>query len=276
MIEVLFLGVGAALPMAGQTNSSFLLRTDKACILIDCGPAIMQQLSAVGVSPGEITHIYFTHRHGDHCLGFPMLMLWWAIVASGGSVPPETTYPVVIASELTFASLEQLVSTIFGGDTEQLLGRTESTFGIKRITLPDRAAAVVQLTPEITLRTQPLNHAEFAPDLGVRFEVGGKVLVFTGDTSPTDNIVTLARDADLLAHDSTYCATLNPEFAAGIYGHSTAQIASRNATAAGVRRLALVHIDAMYEGKQQALLHEAQQEYAGHVSIPVAGTLFTF
>jgi len=265
MIEVLFLGVGAALPMTGQTNSSFLLRTDKACILIDCGPAIMQQLSAAGVSPGEITHVYFTHRHGDHCLGFPMLMLWWAI-----SAPAHATYPKVIAGELTFASLQQLVSAIFGGDTEQLTGRIEP------IILPDRAAAVVQLTPDITVRTQPLNHAEFAPDLGVRFEVDGKVLVFTGDTSPTENIVTLARDADLLVHDSTYCATLNPEFSEGIYGHSTAQIAARNAKAAGVRRLALVHIDALYEGKQQSLLREAQQEYGGHASIPIAGTLFTF
>jgi ribonuclease Z len=265
MIEVLFLGVGAALPMSGQTNSSFLLRTDKARILIDCGPAIMQQLSAVGVSPGEITHIYFTHRHGDHCLGFPMLMLWWAL-----SAPQDATYPVVIAGELTFKSLEQLVAAIFGGDTEHLTGR------IERVTLPDRKPSVVQLTPEITLRTQPLNHAEFAPDLGARFEIDGKILVFTGDTSPTDNIIALAREADLLAHDSSYCATLNPEFAAGIYGHSTAQISARNATAAGVRRLALVHVDALYEGKQQALLQEAQRDYSGQVSIPVAGTLFSF
>ncbi len=265
MIEVLFLGVGAALPMSGQTNSSYLLRTDKACILIDCGPAIMQQLSAVGVSPGEITHVYFTHRHGDHCLGFPMLMLWWAI-----SAPPAATYPVVIAGELTFKSLEQLVAAIFGGDTEGLLGR------IERVTLPDRQPSVVHLTPEITLHTQPLNHAEFAPDLGARFEIGGKVLAFTGDTSPTDNILVLARDADLLVHDSTYCATLNPEFSAGIYGHSTAQISARNATAAGVRRLALAHIDALYEGRQQVLLEEAQRDYRGQVSIPVAGTLFSF
>src|SRR3989304_5239949 len=69
MIEVLFLGVGSAIPMPGQTNSSYILRPDDTCLLIDCGPAILQQLSAVGMSPASITHVYFTHRHGDHSLG---------------------------------------------------------------------------------------------------------------------------------------------------------------------------------------------------------------
>lgn len=265
IVEVLFLGIGAAIPMTGQTNSAYLLRTDDACILIDCGPAILQQLSAVGVAPDDITHIYITHRHGDHCLGFPMLMLWWSIAA-----PPNGIYPVVITGELTFQTLEQMVAAVFGGDTEKLLAR------IERIALPDRQASDVRLNADIDLRTQPLNHAEFAPDLGARFEIDGRVLAFTGDTSPTDTIVTLARDADLLVHDSTYSANLNPEFAAGIYGHSTAQISARNAAKARVRRLALTHIDAIYEGKQSVFLAEAAQEYKGAVSIPVAGALFTF
>jgi ribonuclease BN (tRNA processing enzyme) len=194
-----------------------------------------------------------------------MLMLWWSICA-----PPEASYPVIIAGALTFQTLEQIVAAVFGGDTEKLLAR------IKSIALPDKQPSDVPLSADIILRTQPLNHAEFAPDLGARFEIDGRVLAFTGDTSPTENIVKLARDADLLVHDSTYSATLNPEFAAGIYGHSTAQISARNAEAAGVRRLALVHIDAIYEGKQKVFLTEATQKYNGAVSIPVAGTLFTF
>ncbi len=194
-----------------------------------------------------------------------MLMLWWAI-----SAPKDTPNPVVIAGELTFVSLEQIVAAIFGGDTQKLQGN------LTRITLPDHAPSVIQLTHEIILRTQPLNHAEFAPDLGARFETSGVSLVFTGDTSPSDNIIILARDADLLVHDASYCATLNPEFANGIYGHSTAQISARNAAAADVRKLALVHIDAMYEGQQLTLLDEAKREFGGDVCIPIAGTLFTF
>jgi ribonuclease Z len=264
MTEVLFLGIGAALPMPGQTNSSYLIRTHGANILIDCGPAILQQLAAVGVSPGEITHIYLTHRHGDHILGYPMLMLWWGIEAAR-----TLKRPTVIASDITFESLDLLMQGVFGGEVAE-----KSVPGI-RIVLP-HAESHVQMTPEIKLQTLPMLHSEFAPDLGVRIEVDGKVLVFTGDTSPTNNVIELARDADLLVHDSTYSATLNPEFVAGVYGHSTAQISARHAAKANVKHLALVHIDAIYQSKQRVLLEEAQYHFKGRVSIPVAGTLYSF
>jgi ribonuclease BN (tRNA processing enzyme) len=74
-----------------------------------------------------------------------------------------------------------------------------------------------------------------------------------------------------LVHESAYCATLNPEFAVGAYGHSTAQIAGRDAAGACAKQLALVHIDAMYEGRQHLLIEEAQHEFAGKVFAPVAG-----
>jgi ribonuclease Z len=121
-----------------------------------------------------------------------------------------------------------------------------------------------------------MKHVEFAPDLGARFVIGGKALAFTGDTFPTENINVLARNADLLVHDSSYSATLNPDYAPGVFGHSTAQWSARGAASDGAKHLALVNIDAMYAGRQSVFLAEAQQEFDGRVSIPVAGTLFSF
>ena len=65
-VEVLFLGASAAIPGRGGSNAAYLVRLGSETLLIDCGPAILQQLDAVGVSPREISHIFFTHRHGDH------------------------------------------------------------------------------------------------------------------------------------------------------------------------------------------------------------------
>ena len=50
-----------------------------------------------------------------------------------------------------------------------------------------------------------------APVLGARFEVEAKVLAFTADTTRSENVVPLARGADLLVHDSRYGATLLPD-----------------------------------------------------------------
>src|ERR1043165_5307702 len=134
MIDVLFLGVGAALPMPGQTNSSYLLRTGDTTILIDCGPAVLQQLAAAGVSPGRITHLFLTHRHGDHILGFPMLMLCLAL-----SAPPGAPCPTIIAGKTTFESLDLLLCNVFGGQISKMVDTAP------RIVLPDRAESALQL-----------------------------------------------------------------------------------------------------------------------------------
>lgn len=267
MIEVIFLGVGAALPMRGQTNASYLVRIGHECILIDCGPAILQQLDAVGMSPAQITHVFISHRHGDHALGYPMLMLWYEL-----SRDPTVRTPMLIATEFTFAALDALMTTAYGS----LEGVTEST---ARSALPQDEPGGVQIHPAIMLKTWPMKHSDFAPVIGLRIETrnqfGNHVIAFTGDTGPSDNIALLARDADLLVHESAFCATLNPEFASGAYGHSTAQIAGCNAKAASARQLALVHIDAIYEGKQRTLIEEAQREFDGKVFAPVAGLSVT-
>ncbi|HEY3342734.1 MAG TPA: MBL fold metallo-hydrolase, partial [Anaerolineae bacterium] len=264
MIEVLFLGVSAAVPMPGQTNASCILRSGKTCILIDCGPAILQQLAAVGLSPAEITHLYFTHRHGDHALGFPMLMLWWSVTGQ-----QELSLPTIVGSEQTLKSLDEMVYLAFGADTASVVAPAP------HITLP-QTGSTVQLTPEFRLQAIPMRHHAYAPVMGARFEVDGHAFAFTGDTMPTDAIITLAHDADLLVHDATFSATLNPEHAQGAFGHSTAQIAARNAAAANVKHLALIHIDARYQGKESIFLEEARREFTGQVSIPTGGTLFTF
>ena len=61
-----------------------------------------------------------------------------------------------------------------------------------------------------------------------------------------------------------------------MFGHSTAQIAGRNAQAANVKHLALIHIENTYEGQVPVLIEEAQREFGGKVSAPVAGVVYQF
>lgn len=267
MIEVIFLGIGAAVPMRNSTNASYLVRIGNERLLIDCGPTILQQLDAVGISPAEITHVFFTHRHGDHSLGYPMLMLWYEI-----SPQPNVQVPTLIASELTFQALDTLLGVTYG----PMDGTADSA---PRITLPQDRMGKAQIHPNIMLTTYPMAHSDFAPALGLRIETrhqfGDHAIAFTGDTGPNDNIPLLARNADLLVHEAAYSASLNPEYAGGVYGHSTAQIAGRNARLAQAKRLALVHIDAMYQGQERVFIEEAQREFDGDVFVPVAGLSVT-
>src|SRR5262245_32342447 len=153
MLEVTVLGSGSALPMRGGTNSAYLLRAGDVTLLVDCGPAILQQFDAVGVSPGDVTHLYVTHHHGDHVLGYPLFLLWW--LPNRRSQPP----PPTITGRVTWSALEALLSNTFGELSHQAAGFPRTLFA-------DRESAVIPLGG-VTLRTWPLEHSDFAPVSGL-------------------------------------------------------------------------------------------------------------
>jgi ribonuclease Z len=263
MIRVTFLGVGAALPSPGGTNCAYLIEAGDARILFDCGPAILQQLAAVGRVPADVTHLFVSHAHGDHALGWPMFRLWWGLhVLDGEGIVP----PPVVASDVTWQHLRGLWSHSYGEIPAPELPAVE---------LPADRPHVCQLTPAIKVSTWPMIHSTRYPVLGARFEIGGKVLAFTADTARCEYVIELARGADLLVHDSAHALTVSPRREVQSRFHCSAQDAGEYAAAAGARRLALVHVSAEYDGKHEALADEARTKFTGHVFAPKAGDVVT-
>jgi ribonuclease BN (tRNA processing enzyme) len=260
MIEVTFLGTGAALPAPGQTNAAYLVRGDGLALLIDCGPCVLQQLARVGVSPGDVTHLFVTHRHGDHCLGFPMFALWWKL--NRGDSPP----PTLLGSRLTLDTLRLLWSGVYGDLPPGWFPEAE---------LPLDAPGNAELAG-VGFRTWPMDHSAFAPVLGLRLELGRSVLAFTGDTRQCAAVADLARGADLLVHDANFAATVEPVRADDGPYHATARQAGRQAEAAGARRLALVHIGAEYAGRHADLAAEAETTFGGRVDAPAEADSWLF
>jgi ribonuclease BN (tRNA processing enzyme) len=261
MTVVTFLGVGAAIPAPGRTNSSFLVEAGDVCLLFDCGPAVLQQLAAAGRSPGDVTHLFVSHGHGDHALGWPMFLLWWALEGR----QPGRTPPVVVASTATWAHLRALWEHSYNELPPPPFAAVE---------LPTDAPGRYALMPAVTLRTWPMVHSTVSPVLGARIEAGGRVLAFTADTARCESVVELARGADLLVHDARYAVTVPPERTEQSRYHCSAQDAGEYAALAGVGSLALVHIGPEYEGRHADLVAEARARFAGRVFAPAAGEVF--
>jgi ribonuclease BN (tRNA processing enzyme) len=90
------------------------------------------------------------------------------------------------------------------------------------------------------------------PAFGYRFDAHDRSIVISGDTAPSDNVVKLARGADVLVHSVMYPQAIDrlvsrvPNAAAlkqSILAHQTsAEDAGRIAQAAGVKTLVLSHL----------------------------------
>lgn len=76
-MKITFLGTGAAdfSPLLDteyrhklgkdQRRSSAILIDDH--FLVDCGPHVLNSMEIQGIDPGQVTDLFLTHFHGDHC-----------------------------------------------------------------------------------------------------------------------------------------------------------------------------------------------------------------
>ncbi len=255
MTELIFLGTGAITPERPGDHTAMLIQHGPARILLDAGPAVMMQLDRAGVSPEQITHIYFSHHHGDHILGSPMFMFYPRLRYLMGARPTidawlelvEVAYPrylLKVADDFAFQLLEE-------GETE-----------------PVAAVDDVSITQVQTL------HVPELPAFAARFDFAptdaapGFSIVYSGDTRPTQAVVDLAQGADLLIHEATAAESLGMSN----WGvHSTAREAGRIAAAAGAKALALVH---RMSGPAEVWMQEAGAEFSGQIFVPQAGDRF--
>ena len=91
-----------------------------------------------------------------------------------------------------------------------------------------------------------------SPAFAYRFDAADRSIVISGDTAPSDNLIKLARGADVLVHAALYVPAVDrlvarvpnaPALKASIIAHQTsAEDAGRVAQAAGVKTLVLSHL----------------------------------
>jgi ribonuclease BN (tRNA processing enzyme) len=102
----------------------------------------------------------------------------------------------------------------------------------------------------------------------IRVEHAGRSLVYSGDTGPSDALVTLSRDADVLLCEASFVdGDNNPS---GL--HLTGKQAGDHAEQAGVGRLLLTHIPP-WRDRDRALA-EATTAFRGEVHLAQPGATY--
>lgn len=210
-MEIYVIGYGGWIsnPLLGYT--SLYVKTD-INILIDVGECTYARVAMCHLPWPDV--VIISHRHGDHILGLPTFMLMarrlgkrLKIVANKETIEAARALALTTGIENAL----QHVEFIEAGNALSM-GETRFVF----------AAA-----------------AHPVPTLATRIEHGGKCVVYSSDTGPSDEIVELARGCDLLIHE----VSGNPgqEEEAHKVGHSTTADAVNIALKAGVRTLMPIH-----------------------------------
>ena len=244
-----------------RAQSSNLLTVNGAHYVIDAGDGVARRLAEAGIDVREIGIIFITHHHDDHTAGLGTLMsLAW---------DRQRTEPIHVYGPPRTEELVKAAVQYFGISAEIRIADGGRTVPIAEVFFGhDVGTGVIYRDANIKVTAVENSHFDFhkGPDSGkhksysYRFETPDRVIVFTGDTGPSDAVAELAHSADLLVTETSSCEdrkqamindgrwqAMTPDEQAEIMrqateGHMNLDVIGKMAARANVKTVVLSHL----------------------------------
>ena len=212
--------------------------------VIDCGNGVARQMAKAGLDLGRIRDVFITHQHSDHNADYGnLLLLAWATdlhtrVDTYG--PPPLKRMTELFLQMNDYDIQIRIKDEGRPPLAPLIVPHEITQGG-----PVMQDANVKVTAAL------VQHPLVKPAFAYRFDCPDRSIVFSGDTRPCENLIELARGADILVHeviDLAAIGVLEKELAHAtrlhqhlLAAHTPMSEVGQVATKAGVKTLVLNH-----------------------------------
>jgi ribonuclease BN (tRNA processing enzyme) len=216
-------------------------------ILLDLGSGALGPLQRY-VDPLSIDAVLLTHLHPDHYFDLSGLYVLWKYHPGGARPRIPVWGPKGVAKQVARA-----------------YGLSKQTGMSAEFDFHEYGGEPIRLGP-FTVRAVKLAHP--VPAFGMRVESAGRVLAYSGDSGPCQELVDLAADSDVLLCEAAFVeGGHNPSDL-----HLTGKQAGAAAAEAGVSRLVLTHIPPWHD--PQVVEAEAREAYAGPLALAVTGATY--
>lgn len=233
---------GGPTPKARSAAPAQAIVAGDRIYLVDCGDGVARQLALAKLPIRQLRAVFITHQHSDHMAGYgPLFLLGWT---AGLSTAVDTYGP---------PPLVEMTARLFEAYRYDLEVRAADE---GRPPLPPlvRAHEITEggeiFKDERVRVTGALNdHPPIRHSFAYRFDAPDRSIVISGDTRYSENVVALARGADVLVHEIVSReywerpgAPQPPSVVKHILAsHTDAGDVGRVAAAAGVETLVLSH-----------------------------------
>ena len=241
-VQVQVLGSGGPELEDKRASSSYLIWQDgRPRILIDSGGGSALRFGQAGAHVAQLDAVLFTHLHIDHSADFP------ALIKSSYFEERELPLPVYgPPGNENFPSTTEFVAGLFGAKhgayryLADFLAGKDGGYLLQAhdVVLTGREIRTVVSARDVLLDATQVIHGG-VPAIAWRVSMGGRVIVFSGDTNGDNgNLERLASGADLfVAHN----AVPEGETGAARQLHMPPSVIGRIAKTAGVKRVVLSH-----------------------------------
>ncbi len=240
MSKIIILGSSNAIAGRNHENAYMVFVGKTRTVLVDSPHNPIWRLRDVGVDYNDVTDLVLTHFHPDHVSGVPLFMMDMWLRGRKKALD-------VYGLPHTLDRLENLL-TAFAWEN------WPDFFPVTFNRLPLDELHPFLECDDFKIYSSPVRH--MIPTIGMRveFRKERKVVAYSCDTEPCDEVVRLGKDVDILIHEAS----------GGFVGHSSPNQAAEIATRANAKKLCLIHYPTG-EFWQDDTLEKAQENFDGEV-----------
>ena len=244
--RLILLGTGGGpRPRQSSMSTAQVIIANDVPYVVDCANGVPRQLVVAGVALAKVRHVFITHHHSDHNADYGnLLLLAWA---SGLRTRVDTWGP---------PPLEKITRLFFEMSAPDIDVRIADEGRVPLVPLihPHELTqdGPVMQDENVKVTAARVEHPLVAHSLAYRFDAPDRSIVISGDTHRSDNLVKLARGADVLVHEALWVpgidrlVAFNPNATTLkkhiIDSHTPVEEVGQVAAAAGVKTLVLSHL----------------------------------
>lgn len=266
--RVVLLGTGTPTADPERSGPSLAIIINNTSYVVDCGPGVVRRAGAAAakynipsLKPARLMHLFITHLHSDHTIGYPDFILTPAVLRRPG---PLEVYGPKGLQDMTGYLLKAYREDI----DIRLNGLEHGKPAGYKVNVHEITQGVIYKDSNIVVTAFNVHHGSWPQAFGYRFKTGDKTIVVSGDCTYDDNLIQHAMNCDILIHE-VYSAKdfskLSPANQAyfSTFHTSTEQLAAI-ANKVKPKLLVLTH-QLLFGSTKDELLHEITSRYSGEV-----------
>jgi ribonuclease BN (tRNA processing enzyme) len=243
--RLVLLGTGGGpRPNKMRAQSSWVVLVNDIPYVVDCGEGVSRQLAFANVPLRNLRYIFITHHHSDHNLDYGNLIYNAWVSGFKGHIDTYGPPPLEKMTKLYFDMNAYDINIRIPDEGRPPLAPMIQVHEFSK-------DGVVMQNESVKVTAALVNHPPVEPSFAYRFDTPDRSIVFSGDTTPWDNLIKLAQGADVLVHEVIHKPSLAKLMARIpnadrlvehiVASHTTHTDVGKVAKAAGVKTLVLTH-----------------------------------
>lgn len=200
--QLVLLGTGNPNPDPERSGPATAIVVNGHAYLVDAGPGVVRRAAAAmekgniaALSADRLDRLFLTHLHSDHTAGLPDVIL------TPG--PAGRSTPLEIHGPPGTVSMTRHIMEAYREDLQMRLRGGESALPQAYVVHPhDDQPGKVYEDANVKIFAFQVNHGTWKYAYGYRFETADQIIVISGDTTYSENLIRNAKGCDILVHEA--------------------------------------------------------------------------